>query len=222
MKILVVGNAARYKELEARLPATASVEHREEPGSDLDNFDLIFDLHLDDNPENLVGYRDFGGTLIGGAVKQQLAEVRAMDPEVSSQLIGMNTLPTFLGREVAEWSLPANTPEELAVDIAKALKWDYQLVQDRVGMATPRIIMMIINEACYTLQEGTATVSDIDKAMKLGTAYPYGPFEWADRVGIDEVCETLQAIYLDTNDERYRVCPLLKTMYFEGKTFYPQ
>jgi 3-hydroxybutyryl-CoA dehydrogenase len=86
-------------------------------------------------------------------------------------------------------------------------------------MVTPRILFMIINEACYTLQEGTASKEDIDTSMKLGTNYPFGPFEWANKIGIKHVYETLEAIYLDTHDERYKVCPLLKTMYLKGEEF---
>jgi 3-hydroxybutyryl-CoA dehydrogenase len=93
-------------------------------------------------------------------------------------------------------------------------------VEDRVGMVTPRVIFMLINEACYTLQEGTASIKDIDTAMKLGTNYPYGPFEWADKIGINEIYETLIAIYEDTKDERYKICPLLKTKYLKEEKFY--
>jgi 3-hydroxybutyryl-CoA dehydrogenase len=79
---------------------------------------------------------------------------------------------------------------------------------------------MIINEACYTLQEGTASMQDIDISMKLGTNYPFGPFEWADKIGIKHVYETLKAVYDDTHDERYKICPMLKTIYLKNGSFY--
>jgi len=56
--------------------------------------------------------------------------------------------------------------------------------------------------------------------MKLGTNYPYGPFEWADLIGIKEVYETLHALYEDTKDERYKICPLLKRYYLLKQPFY--
>jgi 3-hydroxybutyryl-CoA dehydrogenase len=83
-----------------------------------------------------------------------------------------------------------------------------------VGMLTPRIIGMIINEAYYTLQEGTASKTDIDLGMKLGTNYPKGPFEWAELWGLAEVRRLLEAMYRDTGDPRYKLCPLLKTESF--------
>jgi 3-hydroxybutyryl-CoA dehydrogenase len=49
--------------------------------------------------------------------------------------------------------------------------------------------------------------------MKLGTAYPHGPFEWCDKIGIVNVYEILNAMAADTHDERYKICSLLKTEY---------
>jgi 3-hydroxybutyryl-CoA dehydrogenase len=86
-------------------------------------------------------------------------------------------------------------------------------VNSRVGLITPRVVCMIINEAFYTVQEGTATEGDIDQAMKLGTNYPMGPFEWCDKIGLADVYETLEALYQDTHDERYKICSLLKQRY---------
>ena len=56
----------------------------------------------------------------------------------------------------------------------------------------------------------TASEEDIDLAMKLGTNYPYGPFEWARKIGIKHIYEILEALYEDTKDERYKISPLLK------------
>ena len=94
--------------------------------------------------------------------------------------------------------------------IAQELKLNYKIVDDRVGMVTPRVICMIINEAYYTVQEGTANKNDIDTAMKLGTSYPYGPFEWASIIGLKNVYNVLAAVYDDTKDERYKICQMLK------------
>ena len=69
---------------------------------------------------------------------------------------------------------------------------------------------MIINEAYYTVEEGTATREDVDMAMKLGTNYPFGPFEWCERIGSKNVCGLLDAVYEDTKDERYSICRLLR------------
>ena len=132
---------------------------------------------------------------------------------------GFCGLPTLLNRPLLEVSLlnPENAPQ--LAEICAALGTDYRVVQNRVGMVTPRVICMLINEACYTLQEGTASIQDIDKSMKLGTSYPRGPFEWANLIGVSRVYKVLEALWEDTHEERYKVCPLLKTMHLRGESF---
>jgi 3-hydroxybutyryl-CoA dehydrogenase len=76
---------------------------------------------------------------------------------------------------------------------------------------------MIINEAYFAIQENIASRSDIDLAMKLGTNYPFGPFEWCEKIGIKNVYELLIAVYDSTRDERYKVCELLEE---EAKSFH--
>ena len=69
---------------------------------------------------------------------------------------------------------------------------------------------MIINEAYFAIQENIASRGDIDLAMKLGTNYPFGPFEWCEKIGIKNVYDLLNAVYESTKDERYKVCELLE------------
>jgi 3-hydroxybutyryl-CoA dehydrogenase len=63
--------------------------------------------------------------------------------------------------------------------------------------------------------EGTATKTDINLAMKLGTNYPKGPFEFVESIGLDNVYNQLLSLYKDTMDERYKICPLLKQEYLK-------
>jgi len=221
MKALVVGNKKRYEELLLKLPSTVSTKHYNyweiAEGND---YDLIFDLNFDDFVHNL----DYIAQRIDipvfvCAVKKRLAEAVHDFGEIQCNLIGMNCLPGFINRELIEISLFKNNPAAIE-SILQQLGWTYKIVEDRAGMVTPRIICMIINEACFTLQEGTASMNDIDLSMKLGTNYPHGPFEWADKIGIKDVYETLDALYNDTRDERYKICPLLKTKYLNRENFY--
>ena len=133
--------------------------------------------------------------------------------QIKCTLFGFAGLPTFLNREILETSLYKTDQRSRLEDICAKLTTNFQLVDDRVGLVTPRVICMIINEAYFTVQEGTATREDIDMAMKLGTSYPYGPFEWSHKIGIKNVYELLEAVYEDTKDERYKICPLLKKEY---------
>ncbi|MBK0403501.1 3-hydroxyacyl-CoA dehydrogenase [Adhaeribacter sp. BT258] len=193
-----------YDELEKHLPQT----------------EVVFDFLLQDEPLRLAHYANKSRlTVFCHAVKKQLAELALNAEKVACTLVGFNGLPTMINRQYLEVSLLHAHAVTKLEEVCKALGTEYLVVEDRVGLVTPRIVCMIINEACYTLQEGTATVRDIDLGMKLGTNYPHGPFEWAAKIGTKNVYETLQAIYKDTKDERYKICPLLKTMYLKNESF---
>lgn len=224
MKILVRGEKIITAELKQKLPNAdvTEIQDTDFPQIDLSGYDVIFDLSIDEQASTLKYYAPLKNIpVFVGAVKIQLAAAANLyGREILCTLIGINDLPTFINRSLAEVSLLDKTDEATLQQTMQKLGWDYKLVEDRVGMVTPRIIIMIINEACYTLQEGTASMQDIDTSMKLGTNYPFGPFEWADKIGIKHVYETLKAVYDDTHDERYKICPLLKTIYLKNGSFY--
>ena len=226
MKILLVGEQQRAEELRARLSAAQDVEIDYTDGDsdeDYKDYDCIFDLNFDDDPSNLTiyaGLRD--KAVFVNTVKLSLNEaVYTGNVKARCMLFGFNGLPSFIGQSKWEVSLYRKFQTPDLDKLMKQLGIEYLTVEDRIGLVKPRIIFMIINEACFTLQEGTATIEDIDMGMKLGTNYPYGPFEWADRIGISHIYETLEAVYADTHDERYKICPLLKTKYLRKELFYP-
>ncbi len=225
MRILITGEKKRADEFRTRLLPVKDIEIDFTDGDedeDYKDYDAIFDFNFDDNPEALPHYASLKEMpVFVSAVKLSLAEaVYATDTKIKYRLFGFNALPGFMDQSLWEVSLfrKFETPE--LEKIMNHLQISFLPVEDRIGLVKPRIIFMIINEACYTLQEGTASIEDIDTSMKLGTNYPYGPFEWCDKIGIENVFETLAALYEDTKDERYKICPLLKTKYLKGETFY--
>ena len=132
---------------------------------------------------------------------------------------GFCGLPTLFNRSLLEVSLYHEADREQLAETCAALGTDYRVVADRVGLVTPRVICQIINEACFTVQEGTATMQDVDLGMKLGTNYPHGPFAWANAIGVARVHAVLEAMWDDTHDERYKVCSLLKRQALRGEPF---
>ncbi len=74
-------------------------------------------------------------------------------------------------------------------------------------MITARVLAAIINEAYFTLGAQVSTREEIDIAMKLGTSYPYGPFEWSGKIGLKRIYELLNE--LSSVDGRYTPAPLL-------------
>ena len=123
-------------------------------------------------------------------------------------IAGFTSLPTFFEREVFEVSLYQDGMD--IAELMETLNTDYEIVSDQIGLVTPRVIAMIINEAFYTIEDGTATREDIDIAMKLGTNYPYGPFEWLGLIGIKNLYSLLECVFRNTGEMRYRPCDLLQ------------
>ncbi|WP_319825601.1 3-hydroxybutyryl-CoA dehydrogenase [Thalassovita sp.] len=78
-----------------------------------------------------------------------------------------------------------------------------------------RILIPMINEACYTLYEGVGNVASIDSAMKLGANHPMGPLELADFIGLDTCLAIMHVLHDGLADTKYRPCPLL-TKYVEA------
>ena len=152
---------------------------------------------------------------------ESIADFRRFEPSDSAKAtyFGFCGLPTLLNRSLLEVSIYHEADREKLAETCAALGTAYRVVEDRVGLVTPRVICMIINEACYTVQEGTATMQDVDLGMKLGTNYPRGPFAWANAIGVERVYAVLEALWNDTHDERYKVCPLLKRQALRGEPF---
>ncbi|MGV3585892.1 MAG: 3-hydroxyacyl-CoA dehydrogenase family protein [Adhaeribacter sp.] len=180
---------------------------------------VVFDFFLADNPERLRLYQDREGLVIFcQAVTASLAQlVGNAQTKLACTLFGFNGWPTFLNRIYLEVTSLKEEDKLILQEVCAQLDTEYLLVDDRIGMVTPRVLAMIVNEAFYTLQENTATAANIDLAMKLGTNYPYGPFEWAGKIGLGNIYKLLKALYTDTHDERFKICPLLKKQYLLQK-----
>jgi 3-hydroxybutyryl-CoA dehydrogenase len=95
-----------------------------------------------------------------------------------------------------------------AVAVGKRMRKEVVVIKESPGFITSRINAMIGNEAFYMLQEGVASASDIDKALKLGLNHPMGPFELVDLVGLDTRLHILEYLH-KTLGEKFRPAPLL-------------
>lgn len=208
MEILVIGSESNLKECKAKFGDAYNYHHfTNHPGvrAFLKPESVVFDFE----PNDVSIYNQKGPTVFLNSTSSTLKKLTS---EKSSQalLFGFCGIPSFLNREILEIAVLNNESGGSLENICVKLNTKYKIVEDRTGMITPRIICMIINEAYFAIEENVASRVDIDLAMKLGTNYPFGPFEWCDKIGIKNVYELLNAVYNDTKDERYKICGLLK------------
>ena len=218
MIILVVGSTENYNELLAKFGQNHEISHADDLSDITEELffksDVVFDFISHESPEDLEFYHQKPELLVFVHMAlTSFAEVAVYTLDSPNQIFGFNGFPTFVNRSILECTLSEEGDLKKLDAIAKKLDTDYEVVEDRVGMVTARVIFMIINEAYFTVQEGTSTKADIDLGMKLGTSYPHGPFEWSKQIGLENVVELLEAVYEDTKDERYKICPLLKKEY---------
>ncbi|AJY77128.1 3-hydroxybutyryl-CoA dehydrogenase [Paenibacillus beijingensis] len=91
------------------------------------------------------------------------------------------------------------------------------MVFESPGFITTRLICLFINEALHVLEEGTASVEDIDSAMRIGYSFQHGPFEMADRFGLDSVEAALETMFREYGELKYRPSFILKKMVRAGQ-----
>ncbi|KUR77099.1 3-hydroxybutyryl-CoA dehydrogenase [Novosphingobium sp. Fuku2-ISO-50] len=101
------------------------------------------------------------------------------------------------------------TIEAVRAFAADRLGKEVVLSQDEPGFIVNRILVPMLNEACFVLGSGTASVADIDKGVRLGLNHPMGPLELADFIGLDTCLEIVRVLLASTGDSKYRPAPLL-------------
>lgn len=139
---------------------------------------------------------------------------------IKHPVIGMHFFNPADRMKLVEVISGANTPAEVkdkVIEISKAIGKTPVEVNEGPGFVVNRILVPMINEATFILQEGIASASDIDIAMQLGANHPMGPLALGDLIGLDIVEAIMDVLYHETGDSKYRASTLLRKMVRAGK-----
>jgi 3-hydroxybutyryl-CoA dehydrogenase len=128
----------------------------------------------------------------------------------------MNPVPVMKLVEVINGYATQKKVTDEIVTLSKQLGKVPCIVNDYPGFIANRILMPMINEAIYSLQEGVAGIEEIDTIMKLGMAHPMGPLQLADFIGLDVCHSIMHVLYEGLANTKYAPCPLLSNMVNAG------
>ena len=203
MKIAILANSQQKEELLSQgvLEGTELLWVNEITG--LVDADAYIDLLFENEKTRIDYLKKIQGPVI-------VSSVIAAAENLPANFIRINGWPTFLKRSIVEAAYVSDafrvsdTFEDIFSCFNKRTEW----TPDIPGFVTARVIATIINEAYFTLEENVSTKNEIDTAMKLGTNYPYGPFEWSEKIGLKNVYALLAEL-MKTNS-RYKPNDLLK------------
>ncbi|MCY1532541.1 3-hydroxybutyryl-CoA dehydrogenase [compost metagenome] len=137
-------------------------------------------------------------------------------PERFIGLHFFNPVPVMALLEVIRGARTSDASHEAALVFANRLGKTPISVRNSPGFVVNRILIPMINEAVFVLQEGLASATDIDTGMQLGCNQPIGPLALADMIGLDTTLAVMQVLYDSFADPKYRPAPLLKEMVAAG------
>jgi len=137
----------------------------------------------------------------------------AVATERKDKVIGIhffNPVPMMKLVEVIRAAETSDSCYDQVSDFVETINKEAVKVNEAPGFIVNRILIPMINEAVFILQEGVASAEDIDQAMKLGANHPIGPLALADLVGLDVCLAIMETLHQELGEDKYRPCPLLR------------
>lgn len=122
----------------------------------------------------------------------------------------MNPVPIMKLVEIVRGLPTSDATYQTTIELAQRFGKTTVAARDIPGFIVNRVLIPLLNEACYALYEGLGTPGDIDTGVKLGLNHPMGPLELADLIGLDTVLAIANVLHQELGDDKYRPCPLLR------------
>jgi 3-hydroxybutyryl-CoA dehydrogenase len=122
----------------------------------------------------------------------------------------MNPVPLMKLVEIVRGLPTSDATYKLTLELAQRFGKTTIAARDIPGFIVNRMLIPLLNEACYGLYEGLGTAGDIDVGVKLGLNHPMGPLELADLIGLDTCLAIANVLHHELGDDKYRPCPLLR------------
>jgi 3-hydroxybutyryl-CoA dehydrogenase len=122
----------------------------------------------------------------------------------------MNPVPLMKLVEIVRGLPTSQATYDTVVELAQRFGKTTIGARDIPGFIVNRMLIPMLNEACYGLYEGLGTAADIDTGVRLGLNHPMGPLELADLIGLDTCLAIAEVLHRELGDDKYRPCPLLR------------
>jgi 3-hydroxybutyryl-CoA dehydrogenase len=122
----------------------------------------------------------------------------------------MNPVPVMKLVEIVRGLPTSQATYDTTIELAKRFGKTTIGARDIPGFIVNRMLIPMLNEACYGLYEGLGTAADIDTGVRLGLNHPMGPLELADLIGLDTCLAIAEVLHRELGDDKYRPCPLLR------------
>jgi 3-hydroxybutyryl-CoA dehydrogenase len=153
-----------------------------------------------------------GGVLATNTSSIPITRVAASTkrPEAVIGMHFMNPVPLMQLVEIIRGAATSDETYRETKALAEKMGKTTVVSKDFPGFIVNRILIPMLNEACFAVMEGLGSVEDIDTAMKLGTNQPMGPLQLADFVGLDTCLYIAEVLHKGLGDDKYRPCPLLR------------